>query len=121
MSTETAAPAATASCTRCGRKLTSAKSIAAGYGKGCAAKIAAATKTADLADFKTAQVEAARELIEDAAIIQIKRNVFRSVSSDGREQYLTAHQNCNCPAGLRERRCYHTAAVRILTAILTAA
>lgn len=116
MSTETAAPATTSSCTRCGRKLTAAKSIAAGYGKGCAAKIAAATKTADLVDFKPAQIASAQELIEDAAIIQIRRNVFRAVSTDGSETYLAHTANCTCAAGVRGRRCYHMAAARMLLA-----
>ena len=116
MSTETAAPATTTSCTRCGRKLTSAKSIAAGRGKGCAAKIAAATKTVDLDDFKPAQIESAKELIEDAAIVQIKRNVFRAVSTDGTETYLSHPTNCTCAGGVRGRRCYHMAAARMLLA-----
>ncbi len=106
----------TAKCARCGRTLASAKSVAASYGRTCKAKLAAAPNAAELADFKPAQVESARELIEDAAIVQIRPNVWRSVSTDGTELYLTARSNCNCPAGLRERRCYHTAAVRILAA-----
>ena len=108
--------ALTARCTRCNRVLRSKTSISNGYGRSCKAKIAAASKTADLADFKPAQIESARELIEDAAIVLIRRNVFRSVSTDGTEQYLTARQSCNCPAGLKSKRCYHRAAVEILTA-----
>lgn len=105
-----------AKCTRCGRKLTSVRSIASGYGRGCKAKIAAAAKVVELVDFKPAQVESARELIEDAAIVQIRRNVWRSVSTNGSEMYLTARQACTCPAGLKEKRCYHRAAVAILAA-----
>lgn len=105
-----------ARCTRCGRKLTAAKAVAEGFGRTCKAKIAKAAKTVDLADFKPAQVEQARELIEDGAVIQIRRNVFRTVSTDGRETYLTARQACTCPAGLKDRRCYHRAAVAIVAA-----
>ena len=106
----------TAKCTRCGRTLTSSRSTANGYGRTCKAKIAAAAKAVQLVDFKPAQVESARELIEDAAIVQIRRNVWRSVSTDGSEMYLTARQACTCPAGLKEKRCYHRAAVAILAA-----
>lgn len=114
MSTTTAA--ITAKCTRCGRTLTSARSISNGYGRTCKTKIAAGAKTADLVDFKPAQVESARELIEDAAIVQIRRNVFRAVSTDGTETYLAHTANCTCAAGIRGRRCYHMAAVRMLLA-----
>jgi hypothetical protein len=107
----------TAKCTRCGRKLTSARSVAAGLGPTCKARIVKASKTAPaLADFMPAQVEQARELIEDGAVIQIRRNVWRTVSTDGRETYLTARQACTCPAGLRDRRCYHRLAVEIVSA-----
>ncbi len=106
----------TANCIRCGRRLTSAHSIARGYGKGCATKVRQAQTTADLAAYKPAQVAAAIELIEDAAIVQIRPRIFRSVSSDGTELYLTAASgHCNCPAGLRGTRCYHVAAAQILT------
>lgn len=103
-------------CIRCGRTLRSTTSQARGYGRHCATQIRKAA--ADLADYKPAQIESARELIEDAAIIPIRgRRIYRSVSSDGTEQYLTAVTgHCNCPAGLRGTRCYHSAAARMLAA-----
>lgn len=104
-----------ANCLRCGRTLTSAASITAGYGPTCRAKVAAGANAADLTDFKPAQVTSALELIEDGAILPIRTGIYRSVSTDGTELYLTAVTGqCNCPAGLRSTRCYHAAAARIL-------
>lgn len=104
-------------CLRCGRPLRSAASAARGYGRTCAAKVRAAATTVDLTDYKPAQIDSARELIEDGAIVQIRPRVCRSVSSDGTELYLTAITGqCNCPAGLKGRRCYHALAAALLLA-----
>lgn len=103
-------------CLECGRMLRSVKSIKRGRGAACQTKINKAAKKVDLSDFKPAQVQSAMELIEDAAIVKVRPNVFRSVSSDGTTEYLTAPQACNCPAGLKTRNCYHRAAVIILIA-----
>jgi hypothetical protein len=104
-------------CLRCGRSLRSATSQARGYGRTCTTKVRHAAQAADLTDYKAAQIDAARELIEDAAIIQIRPRIYRSVSTDGSELYLTAVTgHCNCPAGLRGTRCYHVAAARMLNA-----
>lgn len=118
MTTTTAAPAATGTCTRCGRTLTSAKSIAAGYVRGCQTKIRAAVKAAVVAEFKPATVEKAEQLIADGGIVAIKaRRVFRVVSTNGSDRYLTAPQACNCKAGLRGvHPCYHRVAATILAA-----
>jgi hypothetical protein len=105
-----------ACCLSCGRVLRSAESIRLGRGPKCRAKIRAARRAADLAAYKASQIEAAAELIEDGAIVPVRaRRVFRTVSTDGSELYLTARQACTCPAGLRGRDCYHRAAVLILT------
>lgn len=104
----------TGTCVRCGRTLTSSASIRRGYGKGCAAKIRHAA--ADLADFKTHQLDSARELIEDGAIIPLRNQVFVAVSSDGTETYYSHPTNCNCPGANRGRRCYHMLAARLLLA-----
>lgn len=111
-------PSQPASCTRCGRRLTSAKSIAAGYGSRCAAKVSAASKVVDTSPWKPAQVDSARELIEDAAIVVVsaRRSIFRSVATKGDAEYLTTPAGCNCMAGLRGNQCYHRAAVAILVA-----
>lgn len=111
----TAATETQSHCLRCGRVLKSASSVARGMGRTCRAKVTAAEQAADLQDFKPEQIAHAEELIEDGAIVQLRPRIYRSVSSDGSELYLTAATGqCNCPAGLKNRRCYHAAAVRIL-------
>jgi hypothetical protein len=101
-------------CLRCGRVLRSAKSIASGYGAKCAAKVR--HSAVDLTDYKPHQVASARELIEDGAIVPLRSMVFIAVSSDGTETYRSAPTGCNCPAGLKSSRCYHTLAARMLLA-----
>jgi len=104
-------------CLSCGRELRSAKSIAVGRGRTCQTKVRRAARVAELADYKPQQVAQARELIEDGAIIPTSRpTLWTAVSSDGDTTYLVAQQACTCPAGLKQRRCYHRAAVAILTA-----
>jgi uncharacterized protein DUF6011 len=101
-------------CLRCGRKLTSAKSCATGYGPKCAAKVR--HSAVDLSDYKAHQVASARELIADGAIIPLRSVVFIAVSTDGTETYRSAPTGCNCPAGLKGGRCYHQLAARLLLA-----
>lgn len=98
-------------CLRCGRKLTSVKSVTAGYGPTCGRKIR--TAPADLTDYKPAQIDAAHELITDGAIIPLRSVVFLTISTDGTETYRSSPTGCNCPGGLAGRRCYHTAAARL--------
>lgn len=104
----------TGNCLRCGRVLTSLTSIATGYGPSCARKIRNAAN--EVTGFQPHQVNSARELIEDAAIVQIRSTVFRVVSTDGAEIYLAHPTNCTCPAGLKARACYHQLAARLLLA-----
>ena len=101
-------------CRRCHRLLRSAKSIAAGYGVKCAAKVRNAA--GDLADYKPHQINSARELIEDGAIIPLRSVIFIAVSTDGTETYRSAPTGCTCPAGLKGSRCYHQLAARMLLA-----
>lgn len=111
------ATAAHTNCLRCGRALRSQASAARGYGRTCATKVRQASQAVDLTDYKPSQIDSARELIEDGAIVQIRPRVYRSVSSDGTALYLTATTGqCNCPAGLRSTRCYHVAAALLLAA-----
>ncbi len=70
----------------------------------------------DLAEFKASQLEDAAELITDGGIVPLRSIIFRTVSTDGTELHLTTANACNCKAGLRGIRCYHTAAARILMA-----
>ncbi|MFJ9214211.1 DUF6011 domain-containing protein [Streptomyces sp. NPDC102264] len=101
-------------CLRCGRKLTSPRSIAAGYGPTCGRHIRRAT--VDLSEYKPHQIASARDLIEDAAIIPLRGHVFTTISTDGTETYLTHPTNCTCPAGRQAVRCYHQLAARLLLA-----
>lgn len=113
----TTAPETTTRCLRCGRPLRSAKSQADGYGPTCKAKVTAAAKTTDLSDYKAFQIDKARELIEQGGILPTRRpTLWTAVSSDGTTTYLVAAQACTCPAGLKQRACYHRAAVAILAA-----
>jgi hypothetical protein len=117
MTTPTAQPTR---CLRCHRVLRSAKSIAAGYGAGCRARIRAAAMAEAVKGFAAAQVEKARELIEDGAIVPTNRKgVFRVVSSDGERSYLATADVCNCPSGLKRLTactCKHSLGVRIVAA-----
>lgn len=103
-----------ANCLRCGRTLTSLRSIAAGYGPTCARHIR--TAPVDTTEYKAHQIASARELIEDGAIVPLRGQIFTAVSTDGTETYLTHPTNCTCPAGLKSARCYHQLAARLLLA-----
>lgn len=109
--------ATTAKCARCGRTLTSAASIARGYGRHCGNRIAQAARTAA---HKPAQVDKARELIEVGGIVPLrgrKTRVFVVIASNGTDRYLTAREACNCKAGLRGvSTCYHRIAAELLAA-----
>ena len=106
----------TTTCLGCGRTLRAPKSISAGRGPRCAAKVRAAEKAVDLAEYKAHQIASARELIADAAIIPLRSTVFLAVSTDGTETYRTAPTGCTCPAGVKGSRCYHQLAARLLLA-----
>jgi hypothetical protein len=105
-------------CMSCGRKITSAESIATGRGGGCRAKIRRAARKADLSAWSESQIEEARLAIEDGAVVPTARpNVFQVVSSDGAEVHLTHPDGCNCANGLRTRPprpCWHRCAVAIV-------
>jgi len=101
-------------CLRCGRKLTSAKSVATGYGPTCTRKVR--HSPVDTTDYKAHQVQSARELIEDGAIVPVDNATFISVSTDGTETYTTAPTGCTCKAGQKGTRCYHTLAAQMLLA-----
>ena len=108
----------TAKCLKCHRALTSAASIARGYGRTCATKVKAAAKAAITTTHKPHLVAKAEELIEQGAIVPIRgRRIFAVVSSDGTSTYKTAAQACSCPAGIKGRHvCYHRIAAQILIA-----
>ncbi|WP_433379108.1 hypothetical protein [Streptosporangium sp. CA-115845] len=109
-----------AHCLRCGRVLRSATSIAARYGRHCLSLIRAAAHHTDLTGYTPAQIERAVEAIEQGGIVPTSRpHLWTAVSSDGTTVYLVALQGCTCLAGIKQRRCYHRAAVAILTATRT--
>lgn len=101
-------------CARCGRTLTSAASIRRGYGKGCAARLRAAA--ADLDGYTAAQVDAARELIDDGGIVRLRGRIVLTIATDGQRIHRTTSHHCTCHAGIRGVRCYHTAAARLALA-----
>lgn len=102
-----------ATCTRCGRHLRTATSIARGQGPTCARRAAAE------AAYKPVQVEKAREVLELGAIAATPirtdrgRRVFVVVSSSGADRYFATVTACTCPGGLKGRRCYHSLAARL--------
>lgn len=111
--TSTSTTTASARCIECGRIITSAASIARGRGKGCAAKVRRAAATATTEGFTTKQVDAARELVEDAGIVRLRRNIYLTVSTDGTRVHRTTATRCTCEAGIKGRACYHQLAVRL--------
>lgn len=100
-------------CTRCGRTLCSDLSRAAGMGRTCARRAAVETT------YSAAQLAKAVELIEDGGIAVTPlrtargRRVFEVVASSGAARYMATVTACTCPAGLKGRRCYHRAALRL--------
>ena len=104
-------------CLRCHRPLRAARSVAAGYGPGCRARIRAAALADAVKGYTAAQVDKARELIADGGMVPTGfARVWRTVSSDGSSYYLSAPETCNCAGGRHGRRCYHSAAAAILAA-----
>jgi hypothetical protein len=113
----TATTAHTTRCNRCGRRLRSAKAVAAGYGRTCKAKVKAAAERVT-SGYTTDQVTKAVELVEVTAIVRHTPGQFQAVSSRGDAIYLVdqAAHTCTCPAGQHGRVCYHLAAADILAA-----
>ncbi|MBB4931864.1 hypothetical protein F4561_002684 [Lipingzhangella halophila] len=103
-------------CLRCGRVLRSTRSLNAGYGPTCRAKVRAAAKAAVLAQYKAHQVEKAQELIDQGALIPLRgHRVFLAVSTDGSVTYRAHRAACTCPAGIKGRHaCKHQIAAHIL-------
>ncbi|GAA3251384.1 helix-turn-helix domain-containing protein [Nonomuraea helvata] len=76
---------------------------------------------ADLADFPSTAVGKARDLLEFGGILATSRpGMYTAVSSDGSCTYLVHRTNCTCPAGRKQRPCYHRAAVALIGAARTA-
>lgn len=104
------------SCLRCGRKITSAKSVATGYGPTCTRKVKEATKAQIIAQYKPHQVAKAEELIEQGGLIPLRGQIYLAVSSDGSQTYKTHRAACSCPAGIKGLHpCKHRIAAHILS------
>lgn len=112
--TTTTAPA---KCKRCHRALRDPKSVARGYGRTCAAKVAAKVN-ATVATFKPAQVDKAMALIANGGIVTLGGSFYQATGSHG--IYRTDATLCTCPAGQRDRTCYHLIAARVLDAVRAA-
>jgi hypothetical protein len=117
MSKTAESPATETRCLRCGRKLSAAKSVAASYGPGCAAKIRKAAIAEARAGFTAGQQARADELIRDGGMVPVRmtaRNgmLFRAVSSRGDETYLVTANGCACKS---RRSCYHQLGAKVLT------
>lgn len=103
----------TTRCPRCGRVLTSARSIRTGYGKGCWAKVRAARTR--LENYRDHQLDSATEAVEDGAVAHLRDGIHLVISTDGTRTHRTTHTHCTCHAGIRSARCWHTAAVAMHT------
>jgi hypothetical protein len=80
------------------------------------------TLDANLDDWKPAQIERAREAIEQRAILPTSRpGIYTMVSSNGSTTYLVHKANCTCPASRHGRSCYHRCTATILNATRAAA
>jgi hypothetical protein len=103
-------------CLKCRRILR--RPSADGMGPKCRAKIRRAARTAPSAVFQPWQLAKAAELLEMGAVVPLRQNrIFLVVSDDGSEVYRTAATGqCNCPAGLRSVRCYHSIAAGLVAA-----
>lgn len=103
----------------CGRELTAEASVTRGYGRTCARRITAAAADADLSAFHGWQVDKATEAIEQGAVVPLSREgVFAVISSDGVTVYVVdaTEQSCTCKAAANGHRCWHLAAVAIVSA-----
>lgn len=98
-----------ARCAGCGRKLTSAQSIARGFGPTCYRRISAATKAIALVT-KPKAMEAATEILRKGMIRKIEADVYSVLSSDMHTTYYVDHGVCGCPAGSHGRQCKHVVA-----------
>jgi len=99
----------------CGRKLTSAESVARGYGRRCWRR--AHERAATLGpEYSDRQVEAAVEAIEDGAVVPAAvPGVWYVVGSKGDAIYETTAATCTCKHFTeRGKACSHMAAVALV-------
>jgi hypothetical protein len=103
-----------ARCLKCRRQLRNPSPD--GLGPKCRRKVRREART-DTTHPKW-QVAKAVELLELGAVVPLRQNqIFLVVSDDGTDVYRSAATGqCNCPAGLRSVRCYHSLAARFVAA-----
>ena len=104
----------------CGRALRSAKSVAAGVGPVCAAKLAASRALMEtaLTGLSDGQKTKALALIGSGDVKATSRpGRYRVPSSDKRTTYLTSSDSCPCAARVT---CAHMGAVRAIEAVRAA-
>lgn len=112
----------TAKCLRCGRTLTSSKSIGDQMGRTCKAKVLQAAAVIDMSDFRDATTahEKAEHLIETGKITRVRAGVYAAEGSDQVTIYLVSviDGTCTCKGHQHHGRCYHHVAARIVEASL---
>lgn len=105
-------------CRRCGRTLRSERAIECGYGERCRRFVYRAARALRATDNQVAS-RAADALIAPSLTPTGRKNVWRSKSSDGKREYITAPNTCTCPSNryrLTATVCYHSAAASVLAA-----
>jgi Family of unknown function (DUF6011) len=108
-----------ARCLRCGRKIRSAGSVAAGYGPGCRARIRREAREHALDGLNDTQREKALDLVADKAVIRSARPGVWLVPSGDRTYKIHESGICTCPWGVRRssatvKPCAHIGAVRLM-------
>lgn len=109
--------AKTTKCGKCKRTLTSAASVALGFGPTCYRKVKQAAKAKAIATaYKPHQIVKAQELLDLGALVPLRgRRVFLVPSSDGTETYRTHRAACTCPAGIKGvHPCKHRIAAHMI-------
>lgn len=100
----------------CGRKLTSAKSVAAKLGPVCLRKVRA--EQAELIarakeGFTADQVAKAEAAIANGDVTEKAPGLYLVKSSRSAELHASDGLSCVCPAGAHDRHCWHLLAARI--------
>lgn len=121
MSNAAETPAGTARCLRCGRRLKSARSVAASYGPGCRARIRREAREHALDGLNDRQRDKALEVVSDGGVVRSgHKGVWLVASGDGSQVYrATVNGNCSCAWGVRRtsamtKPCAHVGAVRLV-------
>lgn len=97
-------------CKGCHRPLRTAATIAAGFGPICARR-----QHLVAAGYSPRQVDDAVETVELGGVVRLRGRVHLVVGHQGDIYRATSEiGQCSCRAGLAEKTCFHTAAVRLV-------